>query len=105
MSAAPLVYFPPKHRRPGATVYLYVAREALRPTLFGLFGLTLVVLTKDLLGFSDLIINRGVGAGDVARMLFYESVPVAARMFPFSALVGALVALGRLGADREILTL
>jgi lipopolysaccharide export system permease protein len=70
-----------------------------------LVGLTVVVLTTHLLGYSDLVINRGVGAGDVAAMLFYQGVPVAARMFPFSLLVGALVALGRLGADREILAL
>lgn len=73
--------------------------------LAALVGLTVVVLTADLLGYSDLVINRGVGAGDVAAMLFYQGVPVAARMFPFSVLVGLMVALGRLGADREILAL
>jgi LPS export ABC transporter permease LptG/LPS export ABC transporter permease LptF len=105
MSSAALEYSSPKHRRPGFTLYRYVAREALRPTTFGLLGLTIVVLTTNILGYSDLVINRGVGAGDVGRMLFYEAVPVAARMFPFAVLIGCLVALGRLGADREILVL
>lgn len=77
----------------------------MRPALVGLIGLTTVVLTTGLLGLSDLFVNRGVEGGEVARMLLYEAVPVAARMFPFATLVGALVALGRLGADREILTL
>jgi lipopolysaccharide export system permease protein len=88
----------------GATTYKYVAREAVRPTLFALLGLTAVILTKDLLGYSDLIINRGLSAGTVVAMAFYQAAPIAALMFPFSVLLGCLVAMGRLGADREILT-
>lgn len=105
MSSAALAYPPPRHRRPRWTLYRYVAREALRPTAFGLFGLTAVVLTTDILGFSDLVLNRGVGAGDVAWMVFYEAVPVAGQMFPFAVLIGCLVALGRMGALHEILAL
>jgi lipopolysaccharide export system permease protein len=105
MSSAALVHPPPRHRRPGLTLYLYIAREALRPAAFALLGLTAVLLTTNLLGFSDLMVNRGVGAGDVAWMLFCDAVPVAGRMFPFAVLIGALVALGRMGADREILLL
>jgi LPS export ABC transporter permease LptG len=62
-------------------------------------------LTKDLLGFADLVINRGFGVWAVARIAFYEIVPLAARTLPFAVLVGALVGLGRLRADREILSL
>jgi len=68
-------------------------------------GLTLVVLTRDLILFSGLIINRGIGAGQVALIAFYEAVPVAAEIYPFAVLIGSMVALGRLGADREILAL
>jgi LPS export ABC transporter permease LptG/LPS export ABC transporter permease LptF len=92
-------------RRPGRTLYRYVAREARRPFFFALFGLTLVVLTRDLIGFSELVINRGLGVGEVGRIAFYEAVPVASAMFPFAVMIGALVALGRLGADCEILVL
>jgi lipopolysaccharide export system permease protein len=95
----------PAHRPLGFTFYRYVAREALRPTIFALVGLTVVILTNDLLGYSDLIINRGLEAGTVGAMALYETVPIAALMFPFSVLVGCLVAIGRLGADLEILTL
>ena len=105
MSTEVLQYTGPLHRRPGRTVYLYVGREALVPALIGLIGLTTVVLTTGLLELSDLVVNRGVDGAEVARILFYEAIPIAARMFPFATLVGALVALGRLGADREILTL
>jgi hypothetical protein len=57
---------PLRHRKPGPTLYLYAAREALRPFLFAIVGLTLIVLTRDLIVFSELIINRGIGADQVA---------------------------------------
>ncbi len=95
----------PVHRRPRGTLYRYVIREALLPSAFALIGLTAVVLTKDLLGFSDLVINRGIDAGSVAWLAFLKAVPVASRIFPFALLVGSMVALGRMGADREILVL
>jgi lipopolysaccharide export system permease protein len=93
------------HRRPGLTLYRYLAAEILRPFAFALLGLTLVILTTDLIGFSELVINRGLGAGEVSLIAFYEAVPVAGLIFPFAVLIGSLVALGRLGADREILVL
>jgi len=105
MSSKALEHPPPKHRRPRLVLYRYVAGEALRPTVFGLIGLTVVVLTTSLLNYSELIINRGVPWPDVIRLLFYEAVPVASKMIPFATLVGCLVALGRMGADREILAL
>jgi LPS export ABC transporter permease LptG/LPS export ABC transporter permease LptF len=95
----------PVHRKPGRTLYRYVATETLRPTLFALIGLTTVVLTQDLLGFSDLVVNRGLSAWTVALIGFYKAVPIASLMFPFAVLMGCLVALGRLGSDREILAL
>jgi lipopolysaccharide export system permease protein len=63
------------------------------------------VLTQDLLGFSDLVVNRGLNAGIVGVIAFYKAVPIAALMFPFAVLLGCLVGLGRMGADREILAL
>jgi lipopolysaccharide export system permease protein len=95
----------PRHRPLGLTFYRYVASEALRPTASALLGLTTVVLTKDLLSFSDLVINRGISGSLVAGIAFYKAIPIAALMFPFSVLLGCLVAMGRLGADREILAL
>jgi len=105
MSAAALSPVDARYRPPGHTLYRYVAREALEPTLFALIGLTLVVLTTRVLRYSDLVINRGVDVGSVTAILLYEAVPVAARMLPFALLVGVLFGLGRMGADREILAL
>ena len=103
--AAPIAVSQPAHRRPGGTLYRYVIVEMVFPTLFTLGGLMVVVLTRDLLGFSDLVINRGLGVDTVSWIAFYKIVPLSSQMMPFAVLVGALVALGRLGADRELLTL
>ncbi len=75
------------------------------PTLFSLFGLTGVVLTKELLGYSDLVINRGLGAEAVLQIAFFQIVPLLTLVFPLAVLMGVLIALGRLGADLEILVL
>jgi LPS export ABC transporter permease LptG len=95
----------PAGRQPGPILYRYIAPEALRPAAFSLLGLTAMVLTRDFMQLSELVINRGLGTGTVAKLALLEAVPIAANMFPFAVLIGCLVALGRLGADREILAL
>jgi len=73
--------------------------------LLALGGLTALVLTKDLLGFSDLVINRGFGTAAVATIAFYEIVPLLSHTLPFALLIGTLVGLGRLRADLEVLSM
>lgn len=88
---------PPPSGRLGKTLSRYIARELVFPTAIALVGLTALVLTKDLLGFSDLVINRGFGAAAVAWIAFYEIVPLVARTLPFTVLVGVLVGLAASG--------
>lgn len=90
-------------RGPGWTLYVLLVREASGPTLLTLLSLTVIVLTDDMLQFSDLVLNRGLGAGPVASMALYRLVPAISWMLPFAVLMGSLIALGRLGADRELL--
>ena len=89
----------------GFTLRWYIIQELIRPTLLALGGLTALVLTKDLLGFSDLVINRGFGVVAVATIALYEVVPLLSRTLPFALLIGTLVGLGRLRADLEILSM
>ena len=92
-------------RRPRGTLYRYLLREMAFPTLFSLVGLTLVILTKDLLGYSELVVNRGLATSTVVMMAVYQAIPLIGITLPFATMVGSLVALGRLGADLEILVL
>ncbi|MEZ4281970.1 MAG: LptF/LptG family permease [Myxococcota bacterium] len=90
---------------PRAILYGYVARELFRPTALALAIFTAVVLTRDLPAHTELIINRGAGTAQVAWILACQSVAWMCQMLPFAVLVGGLVGLGRLVADREILIL
>ncbi|MFT5442074.1 MAG: LPS export ABC transporter permease LptF/LPS export ABC transporter permease LptG [Myxococcota bacterium] len=73
--------------------------------MLSLLGLTAVMLTKELLGYSDLVINRGLGADAVLQIAFFQIIPLLTLVFPLAVLMGVLVALGRMGADLEILIL
>ncbi len=93
------------HRPLGWTLFGYLLREAVLPTALTLIGLSLAALTKSLLGLSDLLVNRGLSALDTGALVGFEIVVLAARILPFAVLLGALIALGRLAADRELLAL
>jgi lipopolysaccharide export system permease protein len=75
------------------------------PALFAAAAFGLVVLLTDLLGYADLIVNRGLDAAEVARLAGLQLIPTVARTLPFAVLVGILAGLGRLAADRELLAL
>jgi LPS export ABC transporter permease LptG len=75
------------------------------PSLYAVVAFGLVVLMTDLLGYAELIVNRGLGVGAVARIAGLQLVPTLARTLPFAVLVGILVGLGRLSGDREMLAL
>ncbi|MCZ7618291.1 MAG: LptF/LptG family permease [Myxococcota bacterium] len=97
----------PSHRegRLGSTLWRSLWRELVFPTFFALGGVTFLVLAADLIGYVDLAMNRGFGSEDVAWLALYRSVPMLGRAIPFAVLIGTLVALGRLGADHEIMAL
>lgn len=75
------------------------------PSFFALVAFGLVVLLTDLLGYAELIVNRGLSTGEVAQIAGLQLLPTLARTLPFAVLVGSLVGLGRLSADRELLAL
>ena len=102
MRALPSFLPPFSSRYLGPSLGFYIVAELFAPTLWALFGLTALVLTKDLLGFSDLVINRGLGLAAVGWIAFYELIPLLSRTLPFAVLVGTLVGLGRLRSDRGV---
>lgn len=89
----------------GHSLGRYLRREIAFPTVFTLLGLSALMLTRQMLGFSDLIVNRGLDVATVAEMALLQLPPLVSDMLPFAVLVGSLVALGRLASDREIVAL
>ena len=104
--AAPV---PPERRdrrpRQSRKLTRYLISEMVLPSVFALGAFGLVVLMTDLLGYAELIVNRGLGPGEVAQIAGLQLVPTLARTLPFAVLVGSLVGLGRLSGDRELLAL
>jgi len=82
-----------------------VVRELGAPTLVSLGGLLAAALVKNVLGYADWVVNRGLGLEAVAMVALHQLVPVMAQVLPFAVLIGALVGLGRLRADGEVLAI
>jgi lipopolysaccharide export system permease protein len=80
-------------------------RELVFPTFFALLGLTLIAILAELVVYSDLVVNRGFRPSDVVEIAWLRALPMLGRAIPYSTLLGALIALGRMVADREILVI
>ena len=55
--------------------------------------------------YEVITLSRNIGIFSVIKLLFYSLPQIVAFAFPFGALVGALMAIGRLSSDNEVLAL
>jgi lipopolysaccharide export system permease protein len=83
----------------------YVLRETLAPFIVGVVGFILVLTVDLLFTMADLIINKGVPAWAVLKLLVYKLPSLLVMTFPVSTLFGTAMALGRLGKDNELTAL
>lgn len=81
----------------------YIIRELIRPTLFGLFIFGSLWLVNLMIRLADLIVAKGVAAEAVFLIFLYTLPTVAVTAAPMASLLGALLAMGRLNADSEII--
>jgi lipopolysaccharide export system permease protein len=95
----------PNSIKPRMILRRYLATELLVPACLALGAFILVVLTKDLASYSELVINRGAGLARIGQIVFFQALTLMSQMLPFAVLIGALVGLGRLTADLEILVM
>jgi len=91
--------------RPGAALYRAMTHEIAAQTAAVIAILTVALLANDLVGYSDLVINRDLGLAEVSRIAGFQIVSIVSTMLPFAFLIGALGALGRLAGDRALLAL
>jgi len=87
------------------TLYGYVLRELIPPTLLGLALFTFILLMDFMLGAAELIINQGVGLYDVGRLLVYALPHILVLTVPMAILLGRLIAFGRLSTDSEVVAM
>jgi len=93
----------PAGLRLGSALQRYVVRNLALPAAVALLGLGAAYLTRSLLEWSDLLVNRGLGAGAVAVLALHQLVPVLSQVLPFATLIGILAGLGHLRSTGELL--
>lgn len=88
-----------------ARIHRYIAREITVPTLLGLIIFTFVLLMGRILKLVELVINKGIPVGEVARLFGYLLPSFLVITIPLAFLLGVLLGFGRLSADSETIAL
>jgi lipopolysaccharide export system permease protein len=86
-------------------VHRYILREILVPFALGLSVFTFVLLIARLLRLIEMVVTRGVPAGQVLRLIAYIMPQFLEVTLPMAMLLAILVAFGRLSADSEVVAL
>jgi lipopolysaccharide export system permease protein len=79
----------------------YVLKEIAVPFCMILLVLTFVLLMGKILQVMDLMINKGIGFADIARLMLYLLPSFLMFTIPISLLIAILIGLGRLSGDNE----
>ena len=83
----------------------YLLRQMLGPFFLALAGLSLFILLNLILRLSELMVDRGIGIGQLLRLLIFWMPELIAWAIPMSALFAVFLGLGRMDHDREIMAL
>ena len=83
----------------------YVIREILLPFLIALVVLTFVLIIPFIIELAEQLIQKGVSWPTILQLMATLLPATVGLTIPMSLLVAALVALGRLSSDREIVVL
>jgi lipopolysaccharide export system permease protein len=79
----------------------YILREIAVPFCMILFVLTFVLIMGKILQVMDLMINKGIGFTDIARLMLFLMPSFLMFTIPISLLIAILIGLGRLSGDNE----
>lgn len=83
----------------------YVIREILPPFLIALLVFTFILIIPFIIDLAEQMIAKGVPWVTLLQLMATLVPGVAALTIPMALLIGILVALGRLSADREVVVL
>jgi len=86
-------------------MYCYLTREFLLAFAVAFLFFFVIFFVNQLLLLAEDILTKSVPLGDVARLVLYSLPSIIALAFPFGALVGALLSVGRLSQDNEFLAI
>ena len=83
----------------------YIFKEIASSFIIILFILTFVLLMGKILQIMDLIINKGISAFTIAKLIFFLLPSFMLFTIPIALLIAILIAMGRFSADNEITAL
>jgi lipopolysaccharide export system permease protein len=86
-------------------ISLYIAKEYLFSFFVAFLFFFTVFFVNQLLLLAEEILSKHVAPGDVALLIFYSLPAIIMFTFPFSSLVGGLMAMGRLSSDNELMAM
>ncbi len=83
----------------------YLAREILLPLAAGLLFLTQLLLATQILSQASVLFGAGVSLADVAQVIFYLLPYFVGFVLPVAFLLGVVLGVSRLAADREVVAM
>ena len=83
----------------------YIVREVLPPFLIALLLFTFVLIIPFIINIAEQMIAKNVPAGTILQLMATLLPQALALTIPMSLLIGLLVGLGRLSADREVVVM
>ncbi len=83
----------------------YIIREILRPTAVVLLVFTFLLMMQPIMDVAERLLAKGVDAATVARLMVNLLPAGLGVTIPMALLMGLLIGLGRLSADRETVAL
>ena len=83
----------------------YVVREIIPPFLIALLLFTFVLIIPFIIDLAEQMIAKGVPGGTILQLTITLLPQALALTIPMALLIGLLVGLGRLSADREVVVL
>lgn len=86
-------------------IHRYFFRELTVPFALGLSLFTVVLLIARLIKLIELVVSRGLPAGNVLRLFLYIMPAFLEVTVPMAMLLAILIAFGRLSADSELVAL
>ncbi|MDD3846899.1 MAG: LptF/LptG family permease [Syntrophorhabdaceae bacterium] len=84
---------------------IYLLKELTGILLLSLGILTFILVLSRLGKIADLVINKGVGFGDIFALVAFSVPPYLTFTLPMAFLLSVIVVLGRLSTENEILAL
>lgn len=94
-----------KTRRVHSTLWWYIGKEFLLAFIVAFLFFFIIFFINQLLLMAEDVLSKKAPVGDVVRLVVYAMPAIIAMSFPFGSLVGALMAVGRLASDSELLVM